>query len=139
MTELLGLLAHAKLWPQQPTMMVATLATVSDLDLAMKQFTIGECNRRTPRQILSVWWKSLLIVIRERPDLIVTTGSLPLAIFSLTARICGAKIIWIDSISQVDDISMSGKLVKPFSSQFYVQWPDLAQRFDDTLYKGELV
>ena len=139
MTELAGVLEHTDLWPVAPSLMVATLGNVSDTNNGMKQYAVGECNRNTPLQVLKVFLRSCRIVWRERPDVVVTTGSMPLAIFSIAARLGGAKIIWIDSISQVDGISMSGKLVKPFASLFFVQWPELAERFEGTVYAGELV
>ena len=71
--------------------------------------------------------------------MVITTGSLPLAIFSLTCKLFGAKIIWIDSVSQVSQISVSGRLVKPFADLFFVQWPELAKVYADVHYEGELI
>lgn len=139
MTELAALLANSGLWPVQPGVMIATISGVSISDNDMHLHVIGECNRNTPLKILRVFARSCVVVWQERPDIVVTTGSLPLAIFCLAARLAGARIVWIDSISQIDDISMSGKLIKPFTSRFFVQWPELAVRFKNTTYAGELV
>jgi len=82
---------------------------------------------------------SLYIATLAALSTVVSTGSLPLALFCLAARLFGAQIIWIDSISQIDGISSSGRLVRRFASLFLVQWPELAQRFPGTRYEGELV
>ncbi len=140
MTELNALLRHADAWPAQPAVRVATLGDVTGLGGdGVASYAIGECNRNTPLDALRTLWRSLRIVLRERPDVIVTTGSLPLALFCLVGRLFGARIVWIDSVSQIDELSLSGRLVRPFASQFFVQWPGLAERFPGTRYEGELV
>jgi UDP-N-acetylglucosamine:LPS N-acetylglucosamine transferase len=100
---------------------------------------IGECDRHQPFMALRTLVKSFLIIRRERPDVVITTGSLPLALFSLISKLFGAKIIWVDSISQIGQISLSGRLVRPFSDLFFVQWPELARHNSKVRYDGELI
>ncbi|MEQ8690653.1 MAG: hypothetical protein RIC89_07440 [Pseudomonadales bacterium] len=139
MAELEALLSYSHLWPTKPTHFISTLEKLSDENREGKKFAIGECNRQTPFACLKVFLKAFAVVWRERPEVILTTGSLPLALFCLAGRLVGAQIIWIDSISQVDELSMSGRLVKPFASLFFVQWPELAEKHTGTVYAGELV
>jgi hypothetical protein len=143
MTELQSLLRYKGDWPVAPCMLVATVASIGtaaeDDANATRSYVIGECNRNTPIDACRTLIRSLRIAIRERPDVVVTTGSLPLAIFCLACRLLGSKIVWIDSVSQIDELSLSGRLVKPFSGLFLVQWPELAERFPGTRYVGELV
>lgn len=139
MTELAALLAHRSLWPLQPSLFVSSLALGSNSILpGVPSRVIGECDRNQPAKAIATLFRSLAVAWRERPDLVVTTGSLPLAIFSLVCRLFGARIVWIDSISQIDRISVSGRLVKPFAFRFFVQWPELAERYPGTIYAGEL-
>lgn len=138
MTELNALLEESSVWPVQPSMYISTLSITKNKPDA-SCYRIGECDRNTPFQIVRVFQKSIAIAFKERPDIIVTTGSLPLAIFAIASRLFGCKVIWIDSISQIDKISMSGRLVKPFADKFFVQWPELAARYPDAIYRGELI
>lgn len=140
MTELAALLELQERWPVAPSMYVSTLEiSLSATPTHVSTHVIGECDRHQPIMAVKTLAKSLFIARRERPDVVVTTGSLPLALFSLTCKLFGAKIIWIDSISQIDRISMSGRLIKPIADLFLVQWPELAQRYQDVRYAGELV
>lgn len=139
MTELVTLLEHRREWPVAPAVYVSTL------DLAdtyagpgVRTYRVGECDRHRPLQALRSILRSVRIVHRERPSCVVTTGSLPLALFCLVAKLYGAKIIWIDSISQIDRVSVSGRLIKPFADLFFVQWPELAARYPGVRYAGEL-
>lgn len=139
MTELLALLECQSEWPMEPTLYVSTLKLDATLDdSAVRTYLIGECDRHRPLQAARTLWKSIRIVRKERPDVVVTTGSLPLALFSLVAKLHGAKVVWIDSISQIDQISVSGRLIRPFADLFLVQWPELEARYPGARYAGEL-
>lgn len=140
MSELETLLAFQAAWPLRPRVFVATLGlSASALPTDARSYLIGECDRNHPWQAVKTLVRCLKVVWRERPDVVLTTGSMPLALFCLVAKLFGAQIVWIDSISQIDRISMSGRLVRPFADLFLVQWPELASRYPGTHYAGELV
>lgn len=140
MSELEALLAFQPQWPLQPSVFVATLSISSSaLPLGARHHLIGECDRHHPWQAVKTLFRCCQVVWRERPDVVLTTGSMPLAIFCLVAKLFGAQIVWIDSISQIDRISMSGRLVRPFANLFLVQWPELEVTYPGVRYAGELV
>lgn len=140
MTELNALLAFQSSWSVQPSVFVATLGiSVSALPPGARHYLIGECDRNHLWQAVKTLVCCCKVVWRERPDVVLTTGSMPLALFCLVAKLFGAKIVWIDSVSQIDRISMSGRLVRPFADLFLVQWPELEKRFRGVRYVGELV
>ena len=69
----------------------------------------------------------LLIVLRERPDVIVTTGAAP-GYFALRfGKWFGARTIWVDSIANVEELSMSGHMARKFADLWLTQWPHLAR------------
>lgn len=72
-----------------------------------------------------------------RPNIIITTGAAPGLISIIVGKNLGAKTIWIDSIANVEKVSMSGKIARRFASRVYTQWPDLAE--NDLLYKGNVL
>ena len=45
-----------------------------------------------------VLMRGFLLAVRERPDAVVTTGSMPLALFCLWAKLFGARIVWIRTL-----------------------------------------
>lgn len=140
MSELAALLPFQDGWPVKPNLFISTLTISHDIiPPAARAYVIGECDRHQPLNALRTLLRSLRIAYRERPQVVLTTGSLPLAIFSLACKLFGAKIIWIDSISQMETLSVSGRLVRPFADLFLVQWPDLATRYRNVRYAGELV
>jgi UDP-N-acetylglucosamine:LPS N-acetylglucosamine transferase len=66
------------------------------------------------------------ILLRERPDVVVTTGAAPGFFAIRLAKMVGAKTVWLDSIANVDELSMSGQLAGKFADLWLTQWPHLA-------------
>ena len=68
------------------------------------------------------------IILRERPDVVITTGAAP-ALFALTLAklLLGAKTIWIDSVANVEKLSMSGTLAGAVADVWLTQWPAVSR------------
>ena len=140
MSELAALLAFQDRWPVRPDLYISTLKITDDsLPADARAYVIGECDRRQPINAIRTLLRSFRIAYVERPKVVLTTGSLPLALFSLVCKIFGARIIWIDSISQMESLSVSGRLIRPFADLFFVQWQELESRYRNVRYEGELV
>lgn len=140
MNQLLKLLDAADGWPVQPAFYVTTMDVLAaKLSARGPVYVIGECNRRHPLQSLSVFFKAAKLVNKERPDVVITTGSMPIALVCLCAKIRGAKIIWIDSIANAEKLSMSGAFVRRFADLFLTQWPELTEKINGIEFSGALV
>jgi hypothetical protein len=139
--ELLPLLDYVHLWPAPPAFYVTTLHILAAkyADRGGRTYVVGECDRRKILAVPTVIWRTLRCAWRERPDVVVTTGSMPLAIFCLWAKLLGAKIVWIDSIANTDGLSLSGRLARLFADLCLTQWPEVAQRLPGVEYAGQLI
>lgn len=131
----------ARLWPDPPQAYVTTAATrAEELRRAgMRVYVIHEADRRAPLLGLRSAWQSLRVVMRERPDAFITTGAMPMAVTCVWARLFGAKVVWIDCVSQTEELSLSARLVKPFVHLMLSQWPDVAGRTKGVEYAGEVL
>ncbi|MGD2095329.1 MAG: PssD/Cps14F family polysaccharide biosynthesis glycosyltransferase [Phycisphaerales bacterium] len=140
MNQLLKLLEMIRDWPQRPSFYITTLEELAE-KLAQQGpvYIIGECNRQHPFKALQVFIRSLRIVMKERPDVVITTGSLPLALLCLSAKLFGAKIVWIDSIANIESFSLSGRITLLFADLFLTQWPELANGHKNVEYAGAIV
>ena len=137
--ELMQLLDNASWWP-------TSAIAVTTLDILRPQFeelgpttVIGECHRFKPWAAIGVFVRAFLFAARERPDVIVTTGSLPLAMVCIFVKLFRGKVVWIDSVAQMEDLSMSGNLVRRFADRCFAQWPTVADKHERVLYAGELL
>ena len=140
LNQLLNLLEASSQWPQRPSFCITTLQQLAEkLEDHGPTYVIGECNRLHPFKTVIIFFRSLKIVYKERPDVVITTGSLPLALVCLSAKLFGAKVVWIDSIANVDKLSMSGAMVRYFADLFITQWPELTKKYKNTEYAGTLL
>ena len=71
----------------------------------------------------SVW--ALGVLLRERPQVIVSLGAEIAVPFFYLARLIGARTIYIDTWCRVENMSLTGRLVYPVADEFWVQWPQL--------------
>ncbi len=69
----------------------------------------------------------MVILVRERPDVIISTGALP-GFFALRlGKLLGARTVWVDSIANVEELSKSGQKIGPHATLWLTQWPHLAK------------
>lgn len=90
-------------------------------------YKLIDCNFRTPVRVLVCLIQSINIWLKTKPVVVVSTGAAPGCIFCIVSRILGAKIIWIDSIANAKDLSLSGKIISYLTSFVYSQWRDVAK------------
>ena len=134
------LLKLARSWEPYSVFYVSTLPIVADeLRKRGPVYIIGECNREHSIRAIAVLLRSIKLGWREHPDVVLTTGSLPLALVCLAAKCFGASIIWIDSITNVERLSVSGRMVRRFADLFLTQWPHLQRKQRNVEYLGAIV
>ncbi len=77
---------------------------------------------RLVRQLLEIAW----LLLRERPQVVVSTGAAP-GFFALRlGRLMGARTAWIDSIANAEELSLSGRKAAGCADLYLTQWPHLA-------------
>jgi len=83
-------------------------------------------------------FQALSILRRSRPDALVTSGPALAVPFALWARLLGVDVIFVETGSRVNQLSLTGRLMRPLANLFFVQWPQLQERYPDTIYAGRL-
>ncbi len=63
------------------------------------------------------------VLLRERPDAILSTGAAIAVPFFLLGRIVGARLVYVESLTRTEGLSLSGRLVAPLAHEQFVQWP----------------
>lgn len=102
-----------------------------------KYYSVTDANRWNKLKLLKMAGEIRRIIIKEKPDVVISTGAAPGLAAILFGRLSGSRTIWIDSIANVDRLSLSGRLIKPFTDLHLTQWPHLAT--GKTLYKGTVI
>lgn len=82
--------------------------------------------------------KSLRILMKENPKVIISTGAGAVFPICLFGKLMGKKIIYVESFAKVDSPSVTGKLVYKFADEFYIQWESLKEYYPNAKYRGSL-
>ncbi|MDP1534352.1 MAG: hypothetical protein Q8N44_21840 [Rubrivivax sp.] len=80
----------------------------------------------------------LWIVLRERPAVVITTGSAPGLLALRLGKLFGARCAWIDSIANVDQVSLSGRQAGKVADLWLTQWEHLS-RPNGPRYEGSVL
>ena len=131
------LLKLAACWNGYETFCVTTTEVVRNkLRRLGEGYVVGECNRQHPIRVIAVMLRCLRIILREKPDVVISTGAAAGCMLCFLGKIIGAKVVWIDSITNVERISLSGRMVRCLADLFLVQWPELAERYEKVEFVG---
>jgi UDP-N-acetylglucosamine:LPS N-acetylglucosamine transferase len=134
------LLKLADSWRGYNTFCVTTTEVVrKKLEKFGNVYVVGECNRQHLLRVAMVFVRCLKIVIMERPDVVISTGAAFGCITCFLAKIMGAKILWIDSITNVEKLSLSGRMVRHIADLFLVQWRELTEKYKNVEYVGAII
>lgn len=66
------------------------------------------------------------VLFRHRPDVVVTTGAAPGYIAVRLAALAGVRTVWVDSIANSDELSLSGRMAGRCVDLWLTQWAHLA-------------
>ncbi|MEM7234346.1 MAG: UDP-N-acetylglucosamine--LPS N-acetylglucosamine transferase [Planctomycetota bacterium] len=101
-------------------------------------FAIRDGTRWDKWALIVMMLQILWILIRIRPHVVVSTGAAP-GYFALTlGKLFRARTIWLDSMANVEELSMSGKKAGRFADLWLTQWPHLA-RPEGPQFRGEVL
>lgn len=98
----------------------------------------GPTNRSLSRLALNlvVAWR---VIRRERPDVILCTGAALAVPFFLVGRLLGVRLVYVESLTRTESLSLSGRIVYPLANDFFVQWPEAARKYRKATYAGSLL
>lgn len=102
-----------------------------------KFYTVPDASRWNKFKLLVCFYNIFSIISKSQPDLIVTTGAAPGLMGVIAGRMLGIKTVWVDSIANVDQISLSGRIASRIATKVYTQWPGLAN--EKIVYKGSVL
>lgn len=95
--------------------------------------------KRSPLKLFKNFFQSLKILIKENPDVLITTGGGIAVPGCYIGKFLGKKIIYIESFCRTENPSLTGKLLYPVSDIFLVQWRKLLKKYGKkALYKGRI-
>ena len=101
-------------------------------------FAYGPTNRNVGNLIRNLVL-AIRLMFRLRPNAVITTGAGVGVPFLYAARLLRKKAIYVESLARIDELSLSGRMVYPIATDFFVQWPELTERYQRGRYEGAIV
>ena len=89
-------------------------------------YTVRDASRWNKLALAASALKVLYVVARERPDVVVSTGAAPGYLALRFAKLIGAQTAWVDSVANVEEMSLSGQMASTKADLCLTQWPHLS-------------
>jgi len=95
-------------------------------------------NRLKRLKTIIYLFQNLKILLKEKPDVIITTGAGSALSMCYLGKLLRKKIIYIESFARITTPSLFGKLVAPVSDLIIVQWKPLLKYYKKAVYGGPI-
>lgn len=99
---------------------------------------VNDATRWDKVGLLKMGLRLLWVMIRVRPHVVISTGAAPGYFAIRLGKLLGARTVWLDSIANVEAVSMTGMLVRKHADLWLTQWPHLAEE-DGPTYAGAVL
>ena len=109
--------------------------------IGIDTYYIKQVNRKEWRCLFYLFinaWASFKILIKEKPDVIISTGVLAVIPLCLIGKLMGKKLIYIESFAKVNTGTITGRVLYRFADYFFVQWEAMKEIYPKAIYKGGL-
>jgi UDP-N-acetylglucosamine transferase subunit ALG13 len=86
---------------------------------------LGEWERGLRPATARIIWRSLGLVLRRPPRLVVTSGAGIVVPFCAIARLAGARLVFVETAARVRGASSSGRVLSRIAHRVIAQWDDM--------------
>ncbi len=96
----------------------------------------------TTRNIKNLIRNTLLavrVMVKERPDVVVTTGAGVALPFFVLARLQRVPTVYIEVFDRIDHATLTAKLCRPFTTRMLVQWEEQKDLYAGSTVVGRLL
>ena len=89
-----------------------------------------------PFKLLANCFISVYYFVKIRPKYIVTTGTHTAGPICYLGKIFGSKIIYIETMANINRKTQTGRLIYPIADLFIVQWESMLKIYPKAVYGG---
>ncbi|SEG19573.1 Oligosaccharide biosynthesis protein Alg14 like [Butyrivibrio sp. Su6] len=95
-------------------------------------------SNRSIKALIINTYRAIKVLIKERPDLIVSSGAAPAIPFFWLGKLFGAKTIYIEVFDRIDEPTISGKICYPVTDKFIVEWEEMKEVYPKAINLGSI-
>ena len=122
----LQLMQIREAFDDRDTLFVTTMNGLPEESGIQKFKIIPDCNRNSKLSFVCCFCALVHLFVLYRPNVVVSTGAMPGVLAMAIGRMAGSHTIWIDSIANAEEMSMSGRLAKYVAKSWMSQWEHVA-------------
>lgn len=120
---------------------IVTEKTYYNKDNKNIKYFLPQVNRKEKffmLKMIKIYFKSLKILKKEKPDVIISTGVLSTIPMLYLGHKKRKKVIYIESFAKISDPTQTGKFVynHNLADRFYVQWESMLKFYPNAIFKG---
>lgn len=83
------------------------------------------------KEVWRIWRK-------EKPDVVISTGTYIALPFMVMCKIYQRKLIYIETFAHVTNTTKAGRIMYRFADLFIYQWPELKKYYPKGVYGGSI-
>jgi len=138
--HLTQLMQVSNAWANYPAFYVSTsTSAVNLLKDHGKVYIVDDSGRGHFFGTIKSFLKCIMIVFKEKPEIIITSGAGSGLFLCIIGKMIGTKNVWLDSIANVDKLSLGCLISQPFIDLCIVQWEDLAFKYKKAEFWGKVI
>lgn len=110
-----------------------------DAQSTLKNENVYYCHFPTNRNIINLIKNTFLafkVLIKEKPDVIISSGAAVAVPFFYIGKLMGAKLIYLEVFDRIDTPTITGKMVYPIADIFIVQWEEMKKVYPKAICLG---
>lgn len=100
---------------------------------------VRDANRHDKPGLIVMSLQIAWLIVRYRPQVIVSTGAAPGYVAIRLGRLLGARTCWVDSIANAEELSMSGRRLRGRCDLWLTQWQHLAEPAGGPAWSGSVL
>ena len=104
-------------------------------------YCVPQVNRKEllciPKLLVNAF-KSLALLLKEKPQVVISTGALATIPVCVLGKLLGKQVIYIESFARIDSPSLTGRLLYKVADVTIIQWPELKQFYPNAIYGGSI-
>ena len=89
-----------------------------------KMYSCYYPTNRNLKNLIKNTFVALRVLIKEKPDVIISSGAAVAVPFFYLGKLMRKKLIYVEVFDRIDKPTLTGRLVYPIVDEFIVQWEE---------------
>ena len=124
--HLVQLMRMAPALSEHEVTLISTVSSNPYPELFDNYRKVYDCNFNTKLKLIITSLQLMRIIVFTNPNVIISTGAAPGIIGIAIGKLLGKKLVWIDSVANAENLSLSGRLASKLTHHIYTQWQHVA-------------